>query len=202
MAFFTAIGTISNDIVRRETKNGVVTTFRLETGAPRGRKLWIDVECWGHLAGTVAHHGESGRNIAVSGALAERQWRDDEGRRRSHRFIAASHAHLLPPAVRDGACENTLLVAGCIKDDPCVEALGSGFRLAMTIAPCRRLGSRYQFRTKATLWRPAREHIPNLTAGAAISASGSLCNTRGNGVVLAVRSLKLFTTLKTAQSRT
>ena len=32
MAYFTAIGVISNDIVRRETKSGVVTTFRLETG--------------------------------------------------------------------------------------------------------------------------------------------------------------------------
>ena len=75
MAFFTAIGVISNDIVRRETKNGVVTTFRLETGAPRGRKLWIDVECWGHLAGTIAHHGDTGRAVHLSGILKRTTWR-------------------------------------------------------------------------------------------------------------------------------
>lgn len=31
MAFFIATGTISNDVVRKETRNGVLTTFRLET---------------------------------------------------------------------------------------------------------------------------------------------------------------------------
>ena len=31
MAFF--IATSSNDVVRKETRNGVLTTFRLETGA-------------------------------------------------------------------------------------------------------------------------------------------------------------------------
>ena len=50
MAFFVAAGTISNDIVRKETRNGVLATFRLETGAPRKCKLWIDIETWGHLA--------------------------------------------------------------------------------------------------------------------------------------------------------
>ena len=76
MAFFIATGIISNDIVRRETRNGVVTTFRLETGAPRGGKLWIDIECWGHLAGTIAHHGTTGRLVSVSGRLTQKSWRD------------------------------------------------------------------------------------------------------------------------------
>ena len=90
MAFFTAIGTISNDIVRRETKNGVVAKFRLETGAPRGRKLWIDIECWGHLAGSVARHASSGRAVAVSGRLQSTAWRDrtTHSRRESLRVVA------------------------------------------------------------------------------------------------------------------
>ena len=32
MAFVIATGTSSNDVVRKETRNGVLTTFRLETG--------------------------------------------------------------------------------------------------------------------------------------------------------------------------
>ncbi len=196
MAFFTAIGTISNDIVRRETKNGVVATFRLETGAPRGRKLWIDIECWGQLAGTVAHHGAPGRCLAVAGALAEREWRDNEDRRRSHRFVSASHVQFLPIGTSDGACENTLLVMGRIKGDPSVEVSGSGFRLAMTITSCRRLNTRHMFRTRATLWRPAEEQIPPVRAGDAIGVSGSLSHARGEGVALAVRSLERFTTAR------
>ena len=96
MAFFTAIGVISNDIVRRETKNGVVTTFRLETGAPRGRKLWIDIECWGQLAGTIAHHGGTGRAIHILGILKRATWRDrSTGAERSRLIVLAQDAVLL-----------------------------------------------------------------------------------------------------------
>ncbi len=76
MAFFIAAGIISNDIVRRETRAGVLANFRLETGAPRGGRLWIDIECWSHLAGTIAHHGATGRHISVSGRLTQKTWRD------------------------------------------------------------------------------------------------------------------------------
>ena len=114
MAFFTAIGTISNDIVRRETKNGVVATFRLETGAPRGRKLWIDIQCWGHLAGTVAQHGRQGRGVAVSGRLASAEWRDRAtGRARSRLLVHASHVDLLHAAL---AAENHVTAAGRVSD--------------------------------------------------------------------------------------
>lgn len=76
MAFFIATGVVSNDVVRRETTKGVLTTFRLETGAPRGRKLWIDIECWAHLAGTIGRHGSKGRGVSVSGRLTQKTWRD------------------------------------------------------------------------------------------------------------------------------
>ncbi len=35
MAFFVGAGTISEDVVRKETRNGVLAVFRLETGAPK-----------------------------------------------------------------------------------------------------------------------------------------------------------------------
>lgn len=91
MAFFIATGTISNDVVRKETRNGVLTTFRLETGAPRGRKLWIDVECWGHLAGTIAHHGAPGRSVNVSGRLTQKSWRDTASGEARQRFVVTAY---------------------------------------------------------------------------------------------------------------
>ncbi len=97
MAFFIATGTISNDIVRRETRNGVLATFRLETATPRGGKLWIDVECWGHLAGTIAHHGAGGRPVCLSGRLAQKTWRDKAtGDARRRYVVTAADIDLLP----------------------------------------------------------------------------------------------------------
>ena len=91
MAFFIATGIISNDVVRKETRNGVLASFRLETGAPRGRKLWIDVECWGHLAGTIAHHGGSGRSVNVSGRLTQKTWRDSASGEARHRYVVTAN---------------------------------------------------------------------------------------------------------------
>ena len=87
MAFFIAAGVISNDVIRRETSKGVLTTFRLETGAPRGRKLWIDVECWGHLAGTMGRHATKGRGVSVSGRLIHKTWRDKNTGDARHRYV-------------------------------------------------------------------------------------------------------------------
>ena len=91
MAFFIAAGTISNDIVRKETRNGVLATFRLETGAPRGGRLWIDIECWGHLAGTIAHHALKGRGVTVSGRLTQKTWRDQTTGESRHRYVVTAN---------------------------------------------------------------------------------------------------------------
>ncbi|MEZ5229752.1 MAG: single-stranded DNA-binding protein [Acidimicrobiales bacterium] len=85
MAYFVAAGVISDEVVRKETRNGVLATFRLETGAPNNRRLWIDVEAWGQLAGTVAHHGSVGRGVLVSGRLTYKTWRDRDTGESRHR---------------------------------------------------------------------------------------------------------------------
>ncbi len=96
MAFFVTNGTIRNDVVRRETRNGVLATFRLETGAPRGGRLWIDVETWGHLAGTIAHHATAGRQVSISGRLTQKTWRDHAtGEARCRYVVTATDVDLL-----------------------------------------------------------------------------------------------------------
>ena len=46
MAHFVGTGTIATGIVRKETRNGVLATFRMASG-PSGRgRIWIDVEAW------------------------------------------------------------------------------------------------------------------------------------------------------------
>ncbi len=118
MAFFIAAGTISNDIVRKETRNGVLATFRLETGAPRNGKLWIDIETWGHLAGTIAHHASTGRGVTVSGRLTQKTWRDRTSDESRHRYVITANEIDLhecseerPPSASP---PNTILIRGVI----------------------------------------------------------------------------------------
>ena len=156
MAYFTAIGVISNDIVRRETKSGVVTTFRLETGAPRGRKLWIDVECWGHLAGTIAHHGETGREVGVSGRLIEKVWRDREsGVRRSRLAVAALDVDLQSASHGGDYLPNSVTASGRLLAPAVSTQLSSGFEVRTTLRtghPGRRHG---RLDLKCRIWSPA-----------------------------------------------
>ena len=118
MAFFIAAGTISNDIVRKETRNGVLATFRLETGAPRNGRLWIDIECWGHLAGTIAHHASKGRGVTVSGRLTQKTWRDKTtGESRYRYVVTATDVDLLtdPTMSAPGHVPNTVLLTGTVE---------------------------------------------------------------------------------------
>ncbi len=176
MAFFTAIGVISNDIVRRETKNGVVTTFRLETGARRGRKLWIDVECWGHLAGTIAHHGETGRSVAVSGRLTSSEWRDrTSGQRRSRLLVVASHADLLSEGLKHPLSQNQVVAVGKVLDSPTVsEATHRGNVLSFTLYCTHRVSRIGAFKIACeSWWHQDIEHVPE----GQLSVWGSLAHT-------------------------
>jgi single-strand DNA-binding protein len=97
-------GYLTADPARKETTKGVVTTFRVGSdGSPR---VWMDVESWGHLAGTCAAHLARGRHVAVSGCLAHAQWSDRDGQRQERWFIRAAHVTFLDrphSAEEDGA---------------------------------------------------------------------------------------------------
>ena len=86
-------GRLESDPARRDTPKGVVATFRLVANH-RGHRLWIDIESWGHLAGTVAAHLVKGRLVAVTGALRNKPYTRD-GQRRDYWYIAAGDVTFL-----------------------------------------------------------------------------------------------------------
>jgi len=94
-------GCLTADPARKETTRGVVTTFRI--GSDDSPRVWVDVESWGHLAGTCAAHLARGRHVAVAGALAHAQWNDRNGERRERWFIRATKVTFLdrPKAAGD-----------------------------------------------------------------------------------------------------
>lgn len=116
MAFFVGAGTIAEEVVRKETRNGVLAVFRLETGAPNDRRLWIDVEAWGQLAGTVAHHGSAGRPVLVSGRLTYKTWRDREsGEARDRLVVTALDVDLLGDEIDQILLPSTVVAEGTIE---------------------------------------------------------------------------------------
>jgi single-strand DNA-binding protein len=96
-------GYVTADPARKETAKGVVTTFRI--GSDDSPRVWVDVESWGHLAGTCAAHLARGRHVAVAGALGHAQWTDRGGERRERWFIRANRVTFLdrPTAASEDA---------------------------------------------------------------------------------------------------
>ncbi len=116
MAFFVGAGIVADEIVRKETRNGVLATFRFETGAPNSRRLWIDVEAWGQLAGTIAHHGAAGRGVLVSGRLTYKTWRDRTTGESRFRYVGtALDDDLLGDGTNPQSVPTTLVASGTIE---------------------------------------------------------------------------------------
>ena len=93
MNVITLAGRLQADPARRDTPKGVVATFRLAVTDHKHR-LWIDIETWGHLAGTAAAHLSKGRTVGVTGKLRNKPYTTD-GQRRDHWYIAATDIHFL-----------------------------------------------------------------------------------------------------------
>lgn len=81
-------GHLTDDPARRDTTAGVVTTFRLAVHDGRHR-LWIDVEAWGHLAGSAATHLTKGRLVGVTGKLRNHPYTHN-GQRRDYWHLVAN----------------------------------------------------------------------------------------------------------------
>lgn len=197
MAFFIATGIISNDIVRRETRNGVVVTFRLETGAPRGGKLWIDVECWGHLAGTIAHHGETGRNVSVSGRLTQKTWRDKTSGEARSRYVVSAidvdlHAHRTEG--RRLEVSNSLLLRGVVDQVLPSRNVASGTVARLKVAVGRAGAKTGRLRIVVEHWSPAGVTPEPVNERAEIAAIGGIAYSPGgaaspHALALSARSL-------------
>lgn len=126
MTHFLGAGTIATDVVRRETRNGVLATFRLRSGPKGHGQVWIDVEAWGHLAGTTHHHGHLDRAVVVAGRLTHKTWHDRSTGEARHRYvITAADIDLLPGC--DGIdLANSMLAAGIVDSEPTSRAAGTG----------------------------------------------------------------------------
>lgn len=174
MAFFVGAGTIADDVVRKETRNGVLAIFRLETGAPNNRRLWIDVEAWGHLAGTIAHHASAGRAVLVSGRLTQKTWRDTQsGQARNRYVVTALDIDLLTDNTDPILLPTTVVAAGTVKavypDRPTTNGVVHSFRLATGRAGAKtgRLWIDVEY------WTPAGVLV-GLTSGHVLATSGYL----------------------------
>ena len=95
MNVVTMTGRLTADPVQRQTKRGVVTTFRL--GSDDDPRMWVDVESWGPVGGQCATHLRCGRRVALVGSLAYRQWTDAGGQQRHRWLVKASIVTILDP---------------------------------------------------------------------------------------------------------
>ena len=86
-------GRLTGEPARKETGKGVLTTFRIGSDDPP--RVWVDIETWGHLAGTCAAHLGRGRHVAIVGSLAHREWTDQAGERRQRWLVKASSVTFL-----------------------------------------------------------------------------------------------------------
>ena len=105
MNVITLTGRLNNDPVRCNTPHhGVVAEFRLAVREPRHR-LWIDVESWGQLAGTVAAHLAKGRHVAVTGEIRHTSYHGRDGQRHDDWKVHADRIIFLDPPPPDPAAE-------------------------------------------------------------------------------------------------
>jgi single-stranded DNA-binding protein len=153
---FHAAGVIATDLVRRETRNGVVTTFRLAAGRPDHGQLWIDIETWGHQAGRLNTHGHPNRGITITGRLTQKIWHNPGNhQRRTRLVVTATDFDFWPtnpdlnPA--DGTpIGNHLIVAGRVQNEPTHHHTNGHHRSTFTL-------SAGQAKTKTgRLWLPIK----------------------------------------------
>ena len=158
MAHFTGAGVIANDIVRKETRRGILATFRLASGQAGKGQVWIDVEAWGNLAGTIHHHGSEGRGVIVGGRLTQKTWRDRANGASRHRYvITANDIDLLPGDLEttNGIdCPNHVTIAGTVDSAPTTRQAGTGTVTEFTLASGRAGTKTGRLWIPVQLWQP------------------------------------------------
>ena len=160
MAHFIATGIISTDIVRKETRNGVLATSRLAVGPAGYHRLWIDIEAWGHLAGTIHHHGTRDQQILVAGRLAQRSWQDPDTGQARHRYVVVARDIDLPHTIAWAPERaNTLLISGIVDTDPTARTAGAG-TVASVVAEVASVGAA----ARRSLPHPRFRSVPSPSA--------------------------------------
>ena len=176
MAHFTGAGIIATDILRKETRRGVLATFRLASGQAGKGQVWIDVEAWGNLAGTMHHHGSEGRGVIVSGRITQKTWRDRANSASRNRYvITANDIDLLPSDVNttNGIdCPNQVTIAGTVDSAPATRPARTGNVTEFTLASGRARTKTGRLWIPVELWRP--DQPPTLSKGDIVIIEGRL----------------------------
>jgi single stranded DNA-binding protein len=107
----TVVGNVVTSPSRKRTQSGSVTNFRVASTERRydrateswvnGNSFFVDVECWGELAGNVSHSISKGDPVVVVGTIRTDEWESDEGRRSRPRVRADAVAPNLARGVAE-----------------------------------------------------------------------------------------------------
>jgi single-strand DNA-binding protein len=103
----TLVGHLTGDPVLRSMRNGgPVCDLRVAVNDREDQPLYIDVATFGRSADACAKYLTKGRQIAVTGRLAYREWRAEDGSKRSkHQVIGRVSFGGRPDEEPDGAAQ-------------------------------------------------------------------------------------------------
>ena len=89
------IGRVGREIELRYTEGGkAVGSFSLAVN-DGDNATWINVVAWEKLAEIISQYATKGKQIYISGRLANREWEDKEGNKRTTTEIVAREMQLL-----------------------------------------------------------------------------------------------------------
>ena len=180
MAHFIGTGLVATDVTRRETVRGVVATFRLMTGPPGRDQVWIDIEAWGKLAGTVARYVNMGRPVAVAGRITHKAWPDPASGATRHRLVITAHDVDLLPHQQHQATPERLTVRnlstahGKIESQPTTRPAGTGTKTTFRLA-CGNAGSKTgRLWIDVQVWQPTPGTLSQLRTSSYVAVAGQL----------------------------
>jgi single-strand DNA-binding protein len=100
------IGRLTAEPDRRTTPSDeIVVAMRVAVprpGSPAQGADFFDVEAWNGLGEACANHLRAGREVAVQGRLAHREWRTKDNARRDRVVIVARAVDFLRESARSG----------------------------------------------------------------------------------------------------
>jgi len=109
MNSITLTGRLTADPEVRDTEAGTaISQFRLAVQRRRSRDgedrgaVYIDVVCFGGLAGSVAEYLTKGRQVAVDGRLELDEWETDAGDKRQRHKVIADEVEFLGSRPTEG----------------------------------------------------------------------------------------------------
>lgn len=96
----TMTGTLTRDPEERGSGETRVCSMRLAELNGSDPSLFISVAAFGRQAESCQRYLKKGRHVAVTGRLRLREWKDDDGEKRSEHSIAADRVDFLPGGKR------------------------------------------------------------------------------------------------------